>query len=85
MPAWPTEISSATERAVRPERAAFLGFRRKRIPLAEGMQLFTALQRQGVPSRLLYLPDEGHWVQKPRNARLWWQTVLDWIGEYIVD
>jgi len=53
-----------------------------RVPLAEGMQLFTALQRQGVPSKFLYFPDEGHWVQKPLNAQLWWKTVLDWIDQY---
>ncbi len=53
-----------------------------RVPLAEGMQVFTALQRQGVPSKFLYFPDEGHWVVKPLNAELWWTTVLDWIDEY---
>jgi dipeptidyl aminopeptidase/acylaminoacyl peptidase len=45
--------------------------------------MFTALQRQGVPSRLLYFPDEGHWVLKLQNQRVWWSTVLDWIGRYI--
>jgi len=53
-----------------------------RVPLTQGMELFTALQRQGVPSRFLYFPDEGHFVLKPVNARLWWKTVLDWIDEY---
>jgi dipeptidyl aminopeptidase/acylaminoacyl peptidase len=53
-----------------------------RVPLGEGMQVFTALQRQGVPSKFLYFPDEGHWVVKPLNAELWWKTVLDWIDEY---
>jgi dipeptidyl aminopeptidase/acylaminoacyl peptidase len=49
-----------------------------RVPVTQGYELFTALQRQGVPSRFLYFPDEGHWVLKPRNSRLWNKTVLDW-------
>jgi dipeptidyl aminopeptidase/acylaminoacyl peptidase len=53
-----------------------------RVPLNQSTELFTALQRRGVASRFLYFPDEGHWVLKPVNARLWWQTVLDWIDEY---
>jgi dipeptidyl aminopeptidase/acylaminoacyl peptidase len=53
-----------------------------RVPLAEGMQAFTAMQRQGVPSKFLYFPDEGHFVLKPLNAQLWWKTVHDWIGQW---
>jgi dipeptidyl aminopeptidase/acylaminoacyl peptidase len=54
-----------------------------RVPLSEGQQLFTALQRQGVPSRLLVFPDEGHWVLKPGNSELWHQTVFAWLKEYL--
>jgi len=54
-----------------------------RVPDTEGMQTFTALQRQGVPSRFLYFPDEGHWVGKPQNQILWWDTVQDWLGRYL--
>jgi dipeptidyl aminopeptidase/acylaminoacyl peptidase len=53
-----------------------------RVPLAEGMQAFTAMQRQGVPSKFLYFPDEGHFVLKPLNAQLWWKTVHDWIAQW---
>ncbi|PYU96977.1 MAG: S9 family peptidase [Acidobacteria bacterium] len=53
-----------------------------RVPVTEGMQLFTALQRIGIPSKLLYFPDEGHWVLKPQNSELWYKTVLDWIDRY---
>lgn len=53
-----------------------------RVPVAEGFQLFTALQRMNVASKLLYFPDEGHWVLKPQNSRLWYKTVLDWIDQY---
>ncbi len=54
-----------------------------RVPIGEGLQLFTALQRRGVPSRLLYFPDEGHWILKPQNSRLWFQTVGDWFDQYL--
>ena len=54
-----------------------------RVPYTQGLQMYTALQRQNVPSKLLFFPDEDHWVAKPQNARLWWQTVHEWIAEYI--
>jgi dipeptidyl aminopeptidase/acylaminoacyl peptidase len=54
-----------------------------RVPLEQGLQVFTALRRQGVPARLLYFPDEGHWVLKPQNAMVWWETVYDWLDRYI--
>jgi dipeptidyl aminopeptidase/acylaminoacyl peptidase len=54
-----------------------------RVPVGEGLQLFTALQLQGVPSKLLYFPDEGHWVLKPQNSELWYNTVLGWVGQYL--
>jgi dipeptidyl aminopeptidase/acylaminoacyl peptidase len=43
---------------------------------------FTAMQRQGVPSRFLYFPDESHFVLKPLNAQLWWETVYEWIARW---
>ena len=54
-----------------------------RVPVEQGLELFTALQRQGVPSKLLYYPDEGHWILKPQNAALWYQTVHGWLAEYL--
>ncbi len=56
-----------------------------RVPVTQGLMLFTALQRRGVKSQMLYFPDENHFVQKPQNARLWWQTVLGWFAENIGD
>ncbi|MFL5369326.1 MAG: prolyl oligopeptidase family serine peptidase [Myxococcales bacterium] len=53
-----------------------------RVPVEQGLGMFTALQRQGVESRLLYFPDEGHWVLKPRNSLLWYRTVFDWIRSH---
>ena len=54
-----------------------------RVPFSEGMQLFTTLQRKGIPSKMLYFPDEGHWVNKPANSELWHKTVFDWLAEYL--
>ncbi len=54
-----------------------------RVPLNQGMELFTALQRQGVPSQWLYFPDEDHFVAAPKNARMWWSTVNSWFEKYL--
>jgi dipeptidyl aminopeptidase/acylaminoacyl peptidase len=54
-----------------------------RVPVGEGFQLFTTLQRRGVPSKLLYYPDEGHWILKPQNSELWYKTVLDWFDQWL--
>jgi dipeptidyl aminopeptidase/acylaminoacyl peptidase len=54
-----------------------------RVPLEQGLQMYTALQRMRVPSEFLYFPDEDHFVQKPQNAELWWKTVLAWIASYL--
>ena len=54
-----------------------------RLDISEGFQLFTTLQRLKVPSRMLYFPDEGHWVLKPQNSQLWYKTVTDWTDWYI--
>ena len=54
-----------------------------RVDVSEGLQAFTALRLRGVAGKFLYFPDEGHWVLKPRNRRLWWNTVLDWMDQYL--
>ncbi len=54
-----------------------------RVPYTQGLELFTALQLQKVPSKLLIFPDEGHWVLKPQNSVLWYKTVLDWIDTWV--
>ena len=53
-----------------------------RVPVGQGLQLFTALQLQKVPSKLLLFPDEGHWVLKPQNSILWYSTFIDWIDSW---
>ncbi|MFQ6091176.1 MAG: prolyl oligopeptidase family serine peptidase [bacterium] len=54
-----------------------------RVPVEESMQLFTACQRQGVPTRFVYFPDEGHVIEKPRNVTLWWRQMYDWFEKYL--
>ncbi len=54
-----------------------------RVPLEQGLQFFTSLQRMGVPSKLLYFPDEDHFISKPHNAELWWKTIHDWLARYL--
>lgn len=51
-----------------------------RVPYTESLQLYTALQRRGVKSKLLLYPDEGHWILKPQNSQLWYRTVIDWLN-----
>ena len=58
------------------------GQRDYRLDVSEGFQLFTTLQMQGVPSKMLYFPDEGHWVQKPQNSKLWYDTVNAWVDQW---
>jgi dipeptidyl aminopeptidase/acylaminoacyl peptidase len=53
-----------------------------RLDAGEGFQLFTTLQRLKVPSKLLYFPDEGHWVTKPQNGQLWYKTVTEWCDQW---
>ena len=54
-----------------------------RVPLEQGLQLFTSLQRAGVPSKLLFFPDEDHFISKPQNAELWWKTIHEWLATYL--
>jgi dipeptidyl aminopeptidase/acylaminoacyl peptidase len=61
------------------------GQRDYRLDVSEGLQLFTTLQMEGVPSKMLYFPDEGHWVLKPQNSRLWYETVNAWVDQWTKD
>jgi dipeptidyl aminopeptidase/acylaminoacyl peptidase len=54
-----------------------------RVPVDQGLQMFTALRRNGVPSEALVFPDEGHWVLKALNSRVWHEAVFGWIRKYL--
>ncbi|MEO8193410.1 MAG: S9 family peptidase [Gemmatimonadales bacterium] len=53
------------------------------VPYYEGVSMFSALQRQGIPSRMIIFPDEGHWISKPLNQKLWWSETLGWFDKYL--
>jgi dipeptidyl aminopeptidase/acylaminoacyl peptidase len=59
------------------------GERDYRVPYTQSLEFFSALQRQGVPSKLVVFPDEGHWVLKPQNSQFWYETFLDWLATYV--
>ncbi len=59
------------------------GERDYRVPIAEALALFEALQAHGVPSELLVFPDENHWILKPRNIVVWYRTWLDFVGRHL--
>lgn len=54
-----------------------------RVPVTEGFQAFTALQSKGIESRLLYYPEEGHWVLSPQNGLLWHRVFFDWLDRFL--
>ncbi|MHB1312351.1 MAG: S9 family peptidase [Gemmatimonadaceae bacterium] len=54
-----------------------------RVPYTEGLSMFTALRRQGVESRIVIFPDEGHWVLKPQNSQLWYKEFHAWVGKHV--
>jgi dipeptidyl aminopeptidase/acylaminoacyl peptidase len=54
-----------------------------RVPVEQGMQAFTAAQLQGIPSKFLYFPDEGHWVLKPQNSILWNRVFYEWLDKWL--
>lgn len=59
------------------------GERDYRVPYTQSLEFFNELQRQGVPSKLVVFPDEGHWILKPQNARFWYKTFFDWLAFYL--
>jgi dipeptidyl aminopeptidase/acylaminoacyl peptidase len=54
-----------------------------RVPITGGEQMFTALQRRGVPSKMIRFPDEDHWIQRPQNVTFWYRSILDWFDQWL--
>ena len=54
-----------------------------RVPMDQGIGVFTALQRKGIESQFLRFPDENHWVLKPQNSMQWHRTVFEWLEGHI--
>jgi dipeptidyl aminopeptidase/acylaminoacyl peptidase len=59
------------------------GERDYRVPVGQGLLAYGVLKAKGVPARLLYFPDEGHWVLKPRNSLLWYREVQGWLERWL--
>ena len=53
-----------------------------RVPYTQSLEFFNTLQREGVPSKLVVFPDEGHWILKPVNSQFWYKTFIDWVDKY---
>ena len=56
-----------------------------RVPVDQGLQLFTALRRNGTPSEMLVFPDEGHWVLKAQNSKVWHEAVFNWLRKHLTN
>lgn len=54
-----------------------------RVPVNHGFELFNTLQNRGVPSKLMYFPDENHWILKPQNSLFWYETHRQWLQQYV--
>lgn len=53
-----------------------------RVPVGQGFELFRTLQSRGVESRMIYFPDENHWILKPNNSIYWYNQVKDWMTRF---
>jgi dipeptidyl aminopeptidase/acylaminoacyl peptidase len=70
--------------AIRTPMLVIHGERDFRVPVSEALKLWTDLHRHGVPARFLYFPDENHWILKPQNSRIWYDTVLAFLDEHVL-
>ncbi len=53
-----------------------------RVPATQALQYYNTLHAKGVAARLVYFPDENHWILKPQNSRLWYREFFDWVRRY---
>ena len=60
------------------------GERDHRVPISEGLRLWVDLMRHGVEAKFLYFPDENHWILKPQHARIWYETVFNWLDHHLL-
>ncbi len=73
---------SASAKEFRTPTLVIHGEKDYRVPMGQGLQLFTALQMQKTPSNMVLFPDEGHWILKPQNTALWYKSFLEWVTEW---
>lgn len=79
---WQSQSPSSAAGLMRKPMLVIHGELDYRVPVTEAFQLYNVLQVRGVPSRLLYFPDETHFVTKPQNSKLWYETVLGWCEKW---
>ena len=79
---WAPETYAAELGKFKTPTLVVCGERDYRVPYTQSLEFFSALQRQGVPSKLVIFPDEGHWVLKPLNSQFWYKTFLEWVDKY---
>ena len=75
--------SAAIDR-IRTPMLVIHGEKDARVPISEGLRLWTDLMRHGVEAKFLYYPDENHWILKPQNARIWYETVLAFLDQHVL-
>jgi dipeptidyl aminopeptidase/acylaminoacyl peptidase len=81
---WLRQSPHARADSLRTPMLVIHGARDQRVSLGNAQSLWMALQTRDVPSRYLVFPDENHWILKPQNARLWYQTVLAFLAEHVL-
>ncbi len=59
------------------------GERDYRVPVGQGLQCYGVLKAKGMPARLVYFPDENHWILKPQNSLLWYREVMGWFARWL--
>ena len=70
--------------AIRTPMLVIHGERDHRVPIGEALRLWTDLKSRGVDAKFLYFPDENHWILKPSNARVWYETVLAFLDQHVL-
>jgi dipeptidyl aminopeptidase/acylaminoacyl peptidase len=55
-----------------------------RVPDSQGLAYYNTLKAKGVPARLVFFPDENHWILKPRNSKLWYDEFFAWLSRFVV-
>jgi dipeptidyl aminopeptidase/acylaminoacyl peptidase len=79
---WSPSTHAAALGAFKTPMLVTTGDKDYRVPYYQSLELYASLQRQAVESKLLIFPDEGHWILKPQNAKLWYASVTDWLTRY---
>jgi dipeptidyl aminopeptidase/acylaminoacyl peptidase len=81
---WMAQSPHCGAASIRTPMLVIHGERDRRVPASEAVRLWTDLQLHGVESQLLLFPDENHWVLKPQNARLWYETVMAFLDQHLL-